>query len=100
MEQGFTQKSMRRTASGVLTQLSPASTRAELTWVPSKSTQTINNLEESIVAAAESNSRIRDADLASTTASLTQHNIMQQAGTAVLANANAQPNMALALLNG
>lgn len=44
-------------------------------------------------------SRIRDADVAFEAAELTRLNILQQAGTAVLAQANQQPQLALQLLN-
>lgn len=43
-------------------------------------------------------SRIRDADYAAETANFTQNNILQQAGTSVLSQANQQPQMALSLL--
>lgn len=43
-------------------------------------------------------SRIKDTDFAFETAELTKSNIMQQAGTSVLSNANAQPQIALSLL--
>ena len=43
-------------------------------------------------------SRIRDVDVASEAAELTRLNILQQAGAAVLAQANAQPQLALQLL--
>lgn len=43
-------------------------------------------------------SRIRDADVAAEAAELTRLNILQQAGTAVLAQANQQPQLALQLL--
>ena len=42
--------------------------------------------------------RIRDADVAAETANLTRANILQQAGVAVLAQANQQPQLALQLL--
>ena len=45
-------------------------------------------------------SRIMDADYASETASLTRAQILQQAGTAMLAQANALPNNVLSLLRG
>ena len=45
-------------------------------------------------------SRIMDADFASETASLTRAQILQQAGTAMLAQANALPNNVLSLLRG
>ncbi|NGZ07332.1 MAG: flagellin FliC, partial [Magnetococcales bacterium] len=39
-----------------------------------------------------------DADIAAETASLTRNSILQQAGTAILAQANQQPQIALQLL--
>ncbi len=45
-------------------------------------------------------SRIRDADVAAEAAELTRLNILQQAGTAILAQANQQPQLALQLLRG
>ena len=47
---------------------------------------------------ASSESRIRDLDVASETANLTRASILQQASTAVLAQANANPTLALQLL--
>lgn len=47
---------------------------------------------------AASESRIRDVDVASETASLARHSILQQGGAAVLAQANVQPQLALQLL--
>ena len=44
-------------------------------------------------------SRIRDADVAAEAAELTRLSILQQAGTAILAQANQQPSLALQLLN-
>ncbi len=51
--------------------------------------------QENFIAAE---SRIRDADIASETAALTRAQILQQAGVAVLAQANQQPTLALQLL--
>jgi flagellin len=45
-------------------------------------------------------SAIRDADIAQETAELTRLNILQQAGVAILAQANQQPQLALQLLGG
>lgn len=45
-------------------------------------------------------SAIRDADVAQETAELTRLNILQQAGVAILAQANQQPELALRLLGG
>lgn len=53
------------------------------------------NLRENLSA---SESRIRDVDVAEETADLTRNSILQQAATSVLAQANAQPQIALSLL--
>jgi flagellin len=57
---------------------------------------------DAIAATAEnlsaSNSRIKDVDMASEMTQLTQQQILQQAGTAMLAQANSQPQMVLKLL--
>jgi flagellin len=61
---------------------------------------TISNLQiarENFLAAE---SRIRDVDVAAEAAELTRVNILQQAGAAVLAQANSQPQLALRLLQG
>jgi len=59
---------------------------------------TIANLQTSSENLSSARSRIRDADFASETASLTRGQILQQAGTAILAQANALPNNVLSLL--
>jgi flagellin len=61
-------------------------------------TSALHNLEsysENLVAAE---SRIRDVDFASETADMTRNSIFQQAGVAVLAQANVSPQVALQLL--
>jgi len=58
----------------------------------------ITNLQTTSESLAASRSRIRDADFAAETASLTRGQILQQAGTAILAQANALPNNVLTLL--
>jgi len=45
-----------------------------------------------------SRSRIQDADFAAETANMTRGQILQQAGTAILAQANSLPNNVLSLL--
>lgn len=55
----------------------------------------LSNVVENVSAAR---SRIMDADVAAETATLTRNAILQQAGTAVLAQANQQPQLALQLL--
>ncbi|MCU0870216.1 MAG: flagellin, partial [Burkholderiales bacterium] len=58
----------------------------------------IANLQTTSENLSSSRSRIRDADYAAETANLTRAQILQQAGTAVLAQANAIPNNVLTLL--
>ncbi|MBX7143261.1 MAG: flagellin FliC [Oligoflexia bacterium] len=61
---------------------------------------TIQNLLVARENFAAAESRIRDVDVASEAAELTRLNILQQAGAAVLAQANSQPQLALQLLRG
>ena len=74
--------------------------RGTLGGVESRLSTAIANLgvaRENLVAAE---SRIRDVDVAEEAANLTRLNILQQAGTAVLAQANQLPSLALQLLRG
>lgn len=59
---------------------------------------TIANLSSTVENLSASRSRIQDADFAAETAALTRAQILQQAGISVLAQANAQPQNVLALL--
>lgn len=59
---------------------------------------TISNLQVARENFKAAESRIRDVDVASEAAELTRLNILQQAGAAVLAQANQQPTLALQLL--
>lgn len=72
--------------------------RAYLGSIQNRLGSTVRNLEVQSENLSASNSRIRDVDFAAETANMTQQNIMQQAGTSVLANANQQPQVALSLL--
>jgi flagellin len=58
----------------------------------------ISNLQAQSENLTAANSRIRDTDYAAETATLTKTQIMQQAATAMLAQANQMPNVILALL--
>ena len=58
----------------------------------------IANLSNVSENTAQANSRIVDADIAAETADLTRNAILQQAGVAILAQANQQPQIALQLL--
>jgi flagellin len=60
----------------------------------------IANLSSSSENMSAARSRIQDADFASETATLTRGQILQQAGTAMLAQANSLPNGVMALLRG
>lgn len=74
--------------------------RANLGALQNRLTSTTNNLliaEENMSA---SNSRIRDTDVASASAELTRNNILLQASTASLAQANTSNNVALNLIRG
>lgn len=72
--------------------------RAKFGALQSRFETTISNLQTSSENLSASRSRIRDADFAEETASLTRAQILQQAGVAILAQANALPNNVLALL--
>jgi len=74
--------------------------RGTLGAVESRLLTTINNLSVARENYASAESRIRDIDVAAEAAELTRLNILQQAGAAVLAQANAQPQLALQLLRG
>ena len=58
----------------------------------------ITNIQNSAQNLTEARSRIQDTDFAAETANLTRGQILQQAGTAMLAQANQLPNVVMALL--
>ena len=72
--------------------------RANLGATQNRLQSAINNLQVSDENLSSAKSRIRDVDVAAETADLTKNNILVQAGTSVLAQANQQPNIALKLL--
>lgn len=72
--------------------------RARYGALQSRFESTIVNLQTTSENLSASRSRIRDADFAAETAVLTRNQILQQAGTAMLAQANALPNQVLQLL--
>lgn len=76
------------------------SQRAKFGALQNRFVATISNLETAIENLSASRSRIRDADFAVETANLTRSQILQQAGTAMLAQANAVPQNVLSLLQG
>lgn len=75
-----------------------AATRGVLGAVESRLNVAIANLTVARENFAAAESRIRDVDVASEAAELTRLTILQQAGAAVLAQANQQPSLALSLL--
>jgi len=74
--------------------------RGSLGAAESRLETTISNLQVARENFKAAESRIRDVDVASEAAELTRLNILQQAGAAVLAQANNQPQLALSLLRG
>jgi flagellin len=75
-----------------------ANIRSYLGAMQNRFESVIANLSNQSENIAASQSRILDADIAAETAALTRNSILQQAGTAILAQANQQPQMALQLL--
>ncbi|OOZ38011.1 hypothetical protein BOW53_16760 [Solemya pervernicosa gill symbiont] len=74
--------------------------RAELGAVQNRFETTITNLQTSSENLSAARSRIQDTDFAAETASLTRSQILQQAGVAMLAQANQVPQLVLSLLQG
>lgn len=74
------------------------SSRANLGALQSRMQSTINNLEVSTENLSAANSRVRDADIASVSAKLASSNILESAGTSVLAQANVSQQSALGLI--
>lgn len=81
-----------------LSQISSA--RATLGAVQNRFSSVVTNLQTTNENLSASRSRIQDADFASETANMTKAQILQQAGTAILAQANSIPNNVLSLLKG
>jgi flagellin len=74
--------------------------RGTLGAVESRLNISIQNLQVARENFAAAESRIRDVDVAYEAAELTRLNILQQASTSILAQANQQPSLALTLLQG
>lgn len=79
-----------------LTQINSA--RADLGAVQNRFMSTVSNLQTTSENLSASRSRIQDADFAAETSNLTKAQILQQAGTAMLAQAKALPQQVLSLL--
>lgn len=90
-------------ASGVLTTIDTAidtvsSNRSTFGAVQNRFEAVISNLQNYVENLTAARSRLQDTDFASETANFTSSQILQQAGTAMLAQANALPQVALSLL--
>ncbi|GAW63976.1 flagellin [Ligilactobacillus acidipiscis] len=77
-----------------------SSQRADLGAVQNGLNHTINNLGTTTENLSEANSRIEDVDMAEEMMNFTKSNILSQAATSMLAQANAMPNSVLSLLQG
>lgn len=75
-----------------------SSSRASLGAIQNRLSSTISNLENVSQNLSASNSRIQDADFAAETSELSKAQILQQAGTAMLSQANASAQSVLSLL--
>jgi flagellin len=90
-------------ASRALTQIDSAiktidSARADLGAIQNRFQSTIRNLSNIVENVSAARSRIRDTDFAKETAELTRAQILQQASTTILSQANTRPQTALSLL--
>ncbi len=83
---------------GALNQID--SIRGGLGAIQNRFESTISNLQNVSENLTAARSRIMDADIAQETSAMTKNNILQQAGVAILAQANTTPQLALKLLQG
>ena len=74
------------------------SARANLGAIQNRFSSVVSNIASTSENLSASRSRIQDADFAKETAALTRGQILQQAGTAILAQANSAPQSVLSLL--
>lgn len=74
--------------------------RADFGSIQSRLNTASENIKNSIESLSVAKSRIKDTDIAEESSEMAKSNIMLQAGTSVLAQANQQPGQALALLSG
>lgn len=79
--------------------ISVSGIRADFGALQNRLQSTINNIQVSSENLSSANSRVRDTDIASATAELTKNNILMQAGTSVLAQANQSTTSALSLIS-
>jgi flagellin len=76
------------------------SSRADLGAVQNRFSSTISSLQVTSENLSASRSRIQDADFAAETAALSRAQVLQQAATAMVAQANQMPQQVLQLLKG
>ena len=74
--------------------------RADLGAIQNRFSHTISNLANIQENVSASRSRIQDTDFATETAHMTKNQILQQAGTSILSQANQIPQAAISLLGG
>jgi len=74
------------------------SIRADLGAIQNRFGSTISSLDTAVENFSAARSRIQDTDFAAETANLTRNQVLQQAGVAMLAQANSQPQLVLSLL--
>lgn len=94
-----------RVAGGMISKIDKAiatvsDQRAALGAVQNRLEHTINNLTATNENLSDANSRIRDVDMAEEMMTFTKSNILSQAATSMLAQANAMPSSVLNLLQG
>jgi len=78
--------------------ISVSGIRADFGALQNRLQSSVNNIQVSIENLSSANSRVRDTDVAAETAELTKQNILMQAGTSVLSQANSSTNSALSLI--
>ncbi|MDO8948684.1 MAG: flagellin [Desulfocapsaceae bacterium] len=87
-----------RTIDGAISQIDTI--RGNLGAIQNRFESTISNLQNVSENLSAARSRILDADIAQETSAMTKSNILQQAGVAILSQANQTPQLALQLLQG
>lgn len=96
----FSTKEGAQDALGMLdaAQTSVSGTRANLGALQNRLTSTVDNLGVAVENMSAANSRIRDTDVAQASSEMTRNNILLQAGTSTLAQANQSNQLALKLI--
>jgi flagellin len=96
----FSSKEGAQDALGMLdaAQNTVSGTRANLGALQNRLTSTVDNLGVAVENMSAANSRIRDTDVAQASSEMTRNNILLQAGTSTLAQANQSNQLALKLI--